>query len=273
MSAKLRAASLQLALCPPQRSRQRLAVRSQCRVTSALMAEQSTLGSGIQIVARNAGGELTNFEPHLGITGSRVGGREGTFVASFALQRSEAARTLFLPWSRFVLSFRGQPLRGGPALEDELDGVLRVGLGTHGVAGKFRLEFASVAAVAEGAARAPGADECREFVLAEAGDGVDLVTFIQRRVGTHAPRAQGAHYDAVARGGCSHTLTTTGARLMSSARLPGRQEYKDRAPLSRAIAPRARRLALGAVSALAGLELPPHPQPESPYRSSTGSAL
>jgi hypothetical protein len=136
--------------------------------------------AGIQIVARNAGGELTNFELHLGTSGSRVAGREGTFVANFALARSEAAHTVFLPWSRFVLSFRGQPLHGGPALEDELDSVLRVSLGTHGVAGKFRLELTSVAAVAEDAAHVTSVAERREFVLAEgsgAGDGVDLVTF------------------------------------------------------------------------------------------------
>lgn len=149
--------------------------------TARASAKTSVAGrAGIQIVARNADGELTNFELHLGTAGSRVHGREGTYVANFALARSEVARTVFLPWSRFVLSFRGQPLRGGPALEDELGNVLRVGLGTHGVAGKFRLELASVAAVAEGAAQAPGADERREFALTVgdgAGDGVDLVTF------------------------------------------------------------------------------------------------
>jgi hypothetical protein len=136
--------------------------------------------AGIEIVARNAGGELTNFELHLGTSGSRVAGREGTFVANFELTRSEAAHTVFLPWSRFVLSFRGQPLHGGPALEDELGSVLRVSLGTHGVAGKFRLELASVAAVAKDAAHVTSVDERREFVLAEGsgvGDGVDLVTF------------------------------------------------------------------------------------------------
>jgi hypothetical protein len=51
-----------------------------------------------------------------------------------------------VPWSAFRLSFRGKPVPG-PPLADHLDRIDRVGLGTSGVAGVFKLELKAFVAV------------------------------------------------------------------------------------------------------------------------------
>ena len=50
-----------------------------------------------------------------------------------------------VPWSAFALSFRGQPVKG-PPLEQHLDRMTHLGLGTAGTAGKFEVDLVSLVA-------------------------------------------------------------------------------------------------------------------------------
>ena len=50
-----------------------------------------------------------------------------------------------IPWSSFVLTWRGRPIKG-PPLASNLNKLNRVGIGTSGTAGKFSLSIKSITA-------------------------------------------------------------------------------------------------------------------------------
>ena len=105
--------------------------------------------SALQIQIHNsaAEGDLTNFEAQIHTLGEPSMWSEGVYSANFNLETgSSGAQTVLINWSDFVFTWRGQK-KEGPPLTDQLDKITRIGLGSAGVAGNFRLQLSRISAV------------------------------------------------------------------------------------------------------------------------------
>lgn len=97
---------------------------------------------------------LENYSLQVGVAGVTTG--QTIYSAAITLRPAEvdrdtALRSVRVPWSAFRLTYRGKPIPG-PRLSEHLDKIDRVGLGTSGVAGAFRLELVAFVAVPAGQA-------------------------------------------------------------------------------------------------------------------------
>jgi len=95
---------------------------------------------------------LQNYSLQIGVEG--ITSSQEVYAANFQLAQTSPShqikeeRVVNVPWSAFTLTFRGKP-HAGPRLSDHLDKINRVGVGTSGVAGKFKLEINGFVAVSE----------------------------------------------------------------------------------------------------------------------------
>merc|ERR1711998_559630 len=69
--------------------------------------------------------------------------KKGGFQGHFNVQHIAAVQTVYVPFSSFKQSWRGQP-QGGPPTKFQLVKIDQIGLGADGEAGKFFLELISI---------------------------------------------------------------------------------------------------------------------------------
>jgi hypothetical protein len=103
-----------------------------CSNTS-YMTLKLTTGSGLP---------TADFTMQVGVRGVSTDG--SVYEASLSDQYC-CGNDCRVPWSAFVLKWRGRPVKGPPLLEN-LDKIDRVGLGTAGTAGKFSLSISAITA-------------------------------------------------------------------------------------------------------------------------------
>lgn len=92
---------------------------------------------------------ISNFQVQISTRGGRTVFKQGTYVANFTIGAADAS-PIFVPWSAFELTWRGEKL-DGPKITTQLDKIYQVGLGTAfpGKAGKFHLVVRSIASSAK----------------------------------------------------------------------------------------------------------------------------
>jgi hypothetical protein len=103
-----------------------------CSKTS-YMALTLTDGSGLP---------ATEFTMQVGVHGVTT---DGSVYEAACSDQYCCGNDCRVPWSAFVLKWRGRPIKG-PALLDNLDKIGSVGLGTAGTAGKFSVSISSITA-------------------------------------------------------------------------------------------------------------------------------
>jgi len=116
--------------------------------TSTLEFPNLDGSTGLVITATNSKtSKLNVFEAQIMTSGGRHGLKHGTYIANFSIPADGEERSVFVPWKSFHLSWRGQSIPG-PNIKSQLDKVIRVGLGTHGIAGSFRVDISSISSAA-----------------------------------------------------------------------------------------------------------------------------
>ena len=135
---------------------------------------------GIEIAVTSKQSAVTNFQVQISTKGGRTIFKQGTYSANFTVPATTAttataaataaATPVFVPWSAFELTWRGEKI-SGPAITSQLDKIYQVGLGTAfpGKAGKFHLEVTSIAST-----KAPAATAA---IVSDSSIKQDLVAF------------------------------------------------------------------------------------------------
>lgn len=104
--------------------------------------------TALELRLRGSSG-LENYSLQVGVAG--VTSSQSIYTAGITLSSADSSentdlRSVRVPWSAFRLTYRGKPMPG-PRLSEHLDKIDRVGLGTSGVAGAFRLELVAFVAM------------------------------------------------------------------------------------------------------------------------------
>lgn len=113
---------------------------------------------------------ISKFQLQFSSSDHGVTGRQGSFQADFSLKASGAASTVFIPFSEFIETWRGERVGGAPTSK-QLSTLESIGLGTDGIVGNFDLELVSIVATS---GPSPGPTN-----PPAPSDEVELVTFDQ----------------------------------------------------------------------------------------------
>ena len=104
--------------------------------------------SALRLQLRNAGdvGFLTNFEVQIQAAEEPTMWPDGVYTATFIASIGGGLTTVTINWSDFKFTWRGQP-KDAPPLSTQLGKIVRIGVGTAGVAGEFDVHVSRFSAI------------------------------------------------------------------------------------------------------------------------------